>query len=94
MVLLSWLRAVCVPGQGEGQAGVSTFCCEHLRVLVAMHSGLAFLSLHCFTYKMGTVAFTVGLRSCSETWGAVFQGRLGPCIQVSPSDCVCVCVSL
>lgn len=69
---------------------MSTLCCEHLRVLVAMHSGLAFLSLHCFTYKMGTVAFTVGLGGCSETWGAVLSPADGPCIQVSPSDCVCV----
>ena len=61
-----WRRA----GQGVCVC-VCTLCCEHLRALVAMRSGLAFLSLHCFTYKMGTVAFAVGPGGCSETWGAV-----------------------
>lgn len=75
MVLLSWLRAMCVLGHGGGPGRlcvcVCTLCCEHLRALVAMHSGLAFLSLHCFTYKMGTVAFAVGPGGCSEAWAAV-----------------------
>lgn len=75
------------PGGGPG--GGEHLCCEHLRVLVAMHSGLAFLSLHCFTYKMGTVAFTVGLGGCSETWVQCFpqaDGHLAECLPLT----VCV----
>lgn len=90
MVLLSWLRAVFVPGQWGGPGGGEHLCCEHLRVLVAMHSGLAFLSLHCFTYKMGTVAFTVGLGGCSETWGAVLSPK--PMAPVSKCLPLTVCV--
>ena len=70
--LLSWLGAVCVPGRrggAGGEQGVGCALCRwHLRALVAVSNGSAFLSLHYFTCKMGIIALAVGPGGCPKTW--------------------------